>query len=510
NYSDKNQMFTCKNVPLAYVDKLCEVSQLTENGEALLGFVEKSIEWTQTLKPQEICLLTFRPATHKQKELEKILKKQLKSLKDINLKDSVASRLLHLKGAPFVRFAYSTQVVVRDEPLELIYIAEKGMPGVETILTFPGGQKEILTFKEDEIGFDIHINSVKQLAKTLDCWDEDGNLSLPGNDILMTMKGCDGYERIPLNVVVKPKLEVKLGGVPKVHGGETFILHTSVKNNSRYSQSARIFVSLPEGWKAEPSNAFDVTRLESGGRTSVALKVTVPERVAAGQTKITASVLTDTAMTTVPVQKSRPRLAAKRFSGNIENMDKWPSSDWTSVGGKLAETVKVEKDYGGEDDLSGRLRCLWDDANLYIVAEVKDNIFEYPPKTPEVWLGDCVQLAFRSGPMNKNANYDGRETEFALADGKDGAFVFRWEALGVGDVMQNAKITVKHDGNLTTYRAVIPWKQINIQNPARGQRIPFSFTLMDNDGKGFHGYCEWTRGICDGKDSSQFGWLVLD
>ncbi|MBR4371612.1 MAG: hypothetical protein IKS92_11235, partial [Victivallales bacterium] len=92
----------------------------------------------------------------------------------------------------------------------------------------------------------------------------------------------------------------------------------------------------------------------------------------------------------------------------------------------------------------------------------------------------------------------------------DGAFVFRWEALGVGDVMQNAKITVKHDGNLTTYRAVIPWKQINIQNPARGQRIPFSFTLMDNDGKGFHGYCEWTPGICDGKDSSQFGWLILE
>ncbi|MBR4371687.1 MAG: hypothetical protein IKS92_11610, partial [Victivallales bacterium] len=485
------------------VDNLCEVSRLNEHGEVLLGFAEKSIEWTQALQPQEICLLTFRAAKRSPKKLASILNDQMEKLEDKELKDSVASRLLHENGAAQFELKYATQTAVHGEPLRLDYKAVCGKKGVKTIVTYPDGTTGFIDFKQEK-------GMVISDTKSLICWDENGDFSLKGNDIVLTVKGCDGYERIPLNVVVKPKLEVKLGGVPKVHGGETFILHTSVKNNSRYSQSARILVNLPEGWKAEPSNAFDVTRLKSGGRKAVAMKVTVPERAAAGQTKITASVLTDTAMTSGPVQKSRPRLAAKRLSGNAEDMDKWPSSDWTSVGGKLAETVKVEKDYGGEDDLSGRLRCLWDDANLYIVAEVKDNIFEYPPKTPEVWLGDCVQLAFRNGPMNKNANYDGRETEFALADGKDGAFVFRWEALGVGDVMKNAKITVKHDGNLTTYRAVIPWKQINIQNPARGQRIPFSFTLMDNDGKGFHGYCEWTPGICDGKDSSQFGWLILE
>ena len=74
--------------------------------------------------------------------------------------------------------------------------------------------------------------------------------------------------------------------------------------------------------------------------------------------------------------------AVKR--GNMEDMDKWPGSDWTSVGAPLMETVKVEKDYGGADDLSGRLRTLWDDTNLYVVAEVKDDVFTHPPKTPEV------------------------------------------------------------------------------------------------------------------------------
>ncbi|MBR4900867.1 MAG: hypothetical protein IKZ46_07990 [Victivallales bacterium] len=504
NYSDSYQTFTCKNVPLAFVENLCEVSRLNEHGEVLLGFAEKAIDWTQPMQPQEICLLTFRPAKRQPSELKNILNDEFKSLKDKELKDSVALHLLRAYGGASIKLLDSPLTIVNGfEPTIIPYEVVGGNPDVETNLSLVNLQRTIvpsgpLTGRK--------INEITCMLWT----DEDDGLSLKGNDIVLTVKGCDGYERIPLNVVVKPKLEVKLGGVPKVHGGETFILHVSVTNHSYYRQSGRVLVNLPEGWKAEPSNTFDVTRLKSGGRKSVVMKVTVPERVAAGQTKITASVLTDSAMTTVPVQKSRPRLAAKRFNGNIEDMDKWPESDWTSVGGKLTETVKVEKDYGGEDDLSGRLRCLWDDVNLYIVAEVKDNIFEYPPKTPEVWLGDCIQLAFRSGPMNKNANYDGRETEFALADGKDGAFVFRWEALGVGDVMQNAKITVKHDGNLTTYRAIIPWKQINIQNPSRGQRIPFSFTLMDNDGKGFHGYCEWTRGICDGKDSSQFGWLILE
>lgn len=506
NYSDNYQTFICNNVPFANLENLSEVSRLNEHGEVLLGFAEKIIEWRQPLKPQEICLLTFRAAKRSPKKLVSILKDQMKHLEDSELKDSVAYCLFKENGGANFRLKQSTQTVVHGEPLILDYEWTRGKKDGKTIVTYPNGKEGFVLFekvKKDEGRLVIG-------RKIMDCWDENGEFSLQGKDILLTMKGCDGYERIPLNVVVKPKLEVKLGGVPKVHGGETFILHASVTNNSRYAQSARILVNLPEGWKAEPSNAFDVTRLKSGGRTSVALKVTVPERAAAGQTKITAAVMTDSAMTMVPVQKSRPRLAAKRFSGNAEDMETWPSSDWTSVGAPLMETVKVEKDYGGADDLSGRVRALWDDTNLYIVAEVTDDIFHLPPKTPEVWTGDCVQLAFRSNGMNKNSNYDGRETEFALADGTDGPFVFKWEALGVGDVMKSAKISVKHDGNLTTYRAVIPWKEFGIQKPARGLRIPFSFTLMDNDGKGFHGYCEWTPGICDGKDSSQFGWMILD
>jgi hypothetical protein len=499
NYSDNYQTFTCKNVPLAYLENLSEVSRLNEHGEVLLGFAEKSIEWTQPMKPQEICLLTFRAAKRQPNDLKAILNDEFKSLKDNELKDSVAMRLLREHGGASIKLLDSTLAVCNCEPVIVRYQIVGGKPDVETDIALANLRRTIRPSEDGDSG---------ELNFTL--WDENGGWSLKDNDIVLTVKGCDGYERIPLNVVVKPKLEVKLGGVPKVHGGETFILHASVMNNSYFEQSARILVNLPEGWKAEPSNAFDVTRLKSGGRMSVALKVTVPERAAAGQTKITAAVLTDSTMTTIPVLKSRPRLAAKRFSGNVEDMDKWPGSDWTSVGAPLMETVKVEKDYGGADDLSGRLRTLWDDTNLYVVAEVKDDVFTHPPKTPEVWTGDCVQMAFRNNAMNKKPNYDGRETEFALADGKDGAFVFKWEALGVGDVMKNAKISVKHDGNLTTYRAIIPWQQINIQNPARGQRIPFSFTLMDNDGKGFHGYCEWTPGICDGKDSSQFGWLILE
>ena len=501
NYSDNYQTFTCKNVPLAYVENLSEVSRLNEHGEVLLGFAEKSIEWTQPMKPQEICLLTFRPAKRQPNDLKAILNDEFKSLKDNELKDSVALCLLRAYGGASIKLLDSPLTIVNGfEPTIIRYEVVGGDPNVETDLSLINYQQTITPSIENKIEY-INIT----------LWtDEEDGLSLKGNDIVLTVKGCDGYERIPLNVVVKPKLEVKLGGVPKVHGGETFILHASVTNHSYYAQSARILVNLPEGWKSEPSNAFDVRRLKSGGRMSVALKVTVPERAAAGQTKITAAVLTDSTMTTIPVLKSRPRLAAKRFSGNVEDMDKWPGSDWTSVGAPLMETVKVEKDYGGADDLSGRLRTLWDDTNLYVVAEVKDDVFTHPPKTPEVWTGDCVQMAFRNNAMNKKPNYDGRETEFALADGKDGAFVFKWEALGVGDVMKNAKISVKHDGNLTTYRAVIPWKEIGIANPARGQRIPFSFTLMDSDGKGFHGYCEWTPGICDGKDSSQFGWLILE
>ena len=112
--------------------------------------------------------------------------------------------------------------------------------------------------------------------------------------------------------------------------------------------------------------------------------------------------------------------------------------------------------------------------------------------------------------MNKLKGYDGKEIEFAMGRSKEGPFVFKWLGGGAGETLKSCKIDVKRDGSLTVYHAAVPWRELGFRKPAYGQRIPFSFTFNDNDGAGFHGWCEWTPGICGTKDSTMFGWLLLE
>ncbi len=502
NYSTKRQTFVCKDSPLVRMDKPCEVSQLNEHGEALLGFAGKDIEWTQPLESLEICLLTFRAATHAPNKLPAVLENEFKTLNDKTLKNSVASRLLHLQGAADIKLLDDEQALVHGEPLIVRYEATCVKPDVQTLVSYPDGHQETIRFDKGE--------KTKVITAAIDCLDDNGNVRLDAPEIVVFVKGHDEYVRIPLVVIDKPMLEVKLADIPTVHGGESFVLHMDVTNHSRYPQSANVLVNMPEGWTAEPSDVFNVTRLPSRATSTVSLKVTVPENADTGLSDVTASVLLDSSKAAVPVQKARPGLKARHFNGKFEEMDKWADSPWTSIGAPRMETVRIERDYGGADDLSGRLRCLWDDDCLYIVAEVRDNVFSHAQASPEVWAGDSVQLALRNGSMNKTKGYDGKEVEFAMGLSKEGPFVFKWLGGGAGETLRSSKINVKQDGNRTVYHAAVPWRELGFRKPGHGQRIPFSFTFNDNDGAGFHGWCEWTPGICGTKDSSMFGWLILE
>ena len=502
NYSDKRQTFTCKNSPLVRMDGLCEVSRMNEHGEALLGFAAGDIEWTQPLQPFEVCLLTFRAATHDPNKLPAILEREYNTITDKTLKNSVAARLLRLHGAADIKLLDDVQPAVHGEPLVIRYEATCVKPEVQTIVSYPDGRQESIRFSKGE--------TAKNISAVVDCLDENGDIHIDTPELVVSVRGCEGSLRLPIVVAGKPKLEVRLGAVPNVHGGESFALHATVTNHSRYPQSTRLLISMPEGWTAEPSDTFDISRLASRASTDVSLKVTVPAGAATDRNNIDAILLTDSSRTAVPLQKTRPQLVARRFSGNVEDMGSWADSPWASIGAPKMETVRIEHGYGGADDLSGRLRCLWDDDCLYIAAEVRDNIFSPAAASPEVWAGDSVQLVLRNGAMNKLKGYDGKEIEFAMGRSKEGPFVFKWLGGGAGETLKSCKIDVKRDGSLTVYHAAVPWRELGFRKPAYGQRIPFSFTFNDNDGAGFHGWCEWTPGICGTKDSTMFGWLLLE
>ena len=208
------------------------------------------------------------------------------------------------------------------------------------------------------------------------------------------------------------------------------------------------------------------------------------------------------------MRKSRPRLRAPQLSPApvIDGkLDDWPATSPLRLGGDRVNTVRVEKGYGGAEDLSATVRCGWDKNFLYLAAKVRDNVWHQEQADFRLWQGDCIQLAFRDGPPNDNAGYDGTESEVGLTLGPAGPVMFQWTpgACPVAD----GRLAVRRDGGVTIYEAAIPWKALGIRTMREGRRLAWSFTINDNDGAGFRGWLEWTPGICGGKDSSAFGWF---
>ena len=56
----------------------------------------------------------------------------------------------------------------------------------------------------------------------------------------------------------------------------------------------------------------------------------------------------------------------------IESEGEWPLN--TAMRADSDEYVKQIKNWGGADDLSADVRLMWDEENLYMISNVKDNV----------------------------------------------------------------------------------------------------------------------------------------
>ena len=94
------------------------------------------------------------------------------------------------------------------------------------------------------------------------------------------------------------------------------------------------------------------------------------------------------------------------------------------------------------------------------------------------------------------------------ADAK-GPFVHSW-AGGQQSAEKELKVASILTSDGITYEAAIPWRYIGFQNVTASTRFGLSFVVADNDGKGLHGWLEWTPGVFGSKSPSSFGWLTLE
>ncbi len=192
-------------------------------------------------------------------------------------------------------------------------------------------------------------------------------------------------------------------------------------------------------------------------------------------------------------------------------LDEWKKVPRLMLGPESAKSAE----YGGASDLSADCRWAWDNSTLYFSAVVRDNDIRTLQDTGDLgslWQYDSIQMSFDAGHNARTAGYDSDDYEygFGLAGGKGRAY--RWHTgnnLVLGDVPTITVAVIADQANHTlTYEVAIPWKELVPFSPETGI-CGMTIAVNDNDDGRHHASLEWTPGITNGKDPSEYGELVL-
>ena len=150
----------------------------------------------------------------------------------------------------------------------------------------------------------------------------------------------------------------------------------------------------------------------------------------------------------------------------------------------------------GPEDLSAKIYGGWDQDALKLKVVVRDDKHFQAQEKGGLFEGDSVQIEVR---------VDGKRYQIGLARTNDDTLTFhQWR----GESVVPVKYDVKREGNITTYLAAVPWKNLGIAAKT-GQEFQLSILVNDNDGRCRKILLEWGGGI-HGMVSSPMNPIVLE
>jgi hypothetical protein len=170
--------------------------------------------------------------------------------------------------------------------------------------------------------------------------------------------------------------------------------------------------------------------------------------------------------------------------------------------------------WNGTDDLSAKVRYLWDDKYLYVGVEVTEHVFNNPQPDDMLWSQDGLQFIVDPARAEKEkpGKYDySMGLSHTSGTGKAWCHLSGSTATSTGevkDIIVACKRATDGTGGMT-YEIAIPWSRVAPFKPNVGGNIGLTVALNEDNGKGGrHSIMGWF-GDVQSKSVDFIGDLIL-
>jgi hypothetical protein len=172
---------------------------------------------------------------------------------------------------------------------------------------------------------------------------------------------------------------------------------------------------------------------------------------------------------------------ALRASGPVNvdgELDEWTAAQPLPVN-SAEQILRGAAAWPGPEQASFHLYWMWDEANLYVAAELRDSEHVQNDTGPSVWRGDTLWLY-----LDTRGNRQRVDVKLTLAQTPDGPQIWNWVGQGF---LPGAQLAWREMEGGYVYEAALPLESLNFLEPAEGERIHFEA------GMGFTGgFMDWT------------------
>lgn len=169
--------------------------------------------------------------------------------------------------------------------------------------------------------------------------------------------------------------------------------------------------------------------------------------------------------------------------------------------------------WDGPANLSVDSALRYDDENLYLLIDVRDDVHHQTQKPGRLWSQDSIQLAIDTkGNAQPNAGFDRDDYEFGfgLANGHpEKELTYTYDTGRAKAILESVKCDIFRRDGKTCYRIAIPWKSLKIK-PEKGAIFGLDFTANDNDGATLRYWMGLTPGIVDAKNPAAYKKFILE